>query len=152
MDHDIVTKIAKATDNQINKHGFAFQLVLPETDVPGYTYTIGFSEKGKFDFLFVGDCSKVAVDLINSMIEALPGFYPPNHEMNVFGIPMWLVEAQSQIHTYALGVPSRLHRIETDYPPRLIQIVAPDQFGNFPWDENYTWVDQGIYKKPVTIN
>lgn len=146
-------------DRMIEQHGFMYQAVFAggNDDQPGFIYTIGLTERGLPEFIFIGGSHPQASGYISGAIETAmaggtvePGLVAPQTGINPYMVPMWVLAADHRLHTHAFGVASRLERVGSTATPRLLQIVMPDLSGRFPWEEGYVWMDQQVETPPVT--
>lgn len=142
-------------DGMIAESGVGLQPVFGSETGPGFMYTTGLSEKGGADVIFVGDCSEPvlaymggAIDAALSGVPVATGRHEPGTDLNPFGVPMWIVEASDKLATHAFGATSRVERIGSPRPARLLQVVMPDREGRFPWDAGYDWLDQRVALRP----
>lgn len=147
-------------DAAIAATGVNFQAVFGDDDGPGFVYTSGLSEKGLADLIFVGDHTEPAADYLLGFVATqlddgaptVGGLVPPGDPRNGYDVPVWLADGSDKLRTHALGVESRLRRIGSDRPARLLQVVMPDRTGRFPWEPGYAWLDQKVVKTPVAGN
>ena len=142
-----------AGDNNMASHGIILAPVPPEENSPGFIYSVGLSEKGKADLLFIGDCAPATYAYLGMFIEMqmngnpIPyGLFPANHELNRFEIPIWISPADEKLSSHAYGAVSRLDEIGSDKDARLVQIIMPDKIGRFPWEPGYNWINQEAAK------
>jgi len=140
-------------DADIERLGVTLAPVLPGNDGPGFVYSLGMSEQGKIDLIFIGDYTPPTYDYLSMFLGMqmdgadLPfGLFPADDERNGFGVPIWVVPADDKLRTHAYATVSRLERIGSDLTPRLAQVVIPDKSGRFPWDDGYDWIDQQATK------
>ncbi|MFZ3482032.1 DUF4262 domain-containing protein [Sphingomonas sp. 3-13AW] len=138
-------------DEAIRRHGVTLAPVLPDRDSPGFVYSIGMSEQGGTDLIFIGDCTPPTYNYLQMFIEIqlageqLPfGQFPADDVRNPFGVPIWLLPADEKLATHAFGSVSRLKRIGSTSPAKLAQVVMPDRSNRFPWEEGYAWLDQQV--------
>ena len=163
-------------NQNIELNGYTYIAVAASEDGPGFIYTVGLSERGRDDLIFVGDFAPPVLNYLAGAAQTQvqgkvlkPGRIDPvwNNSQseeeiedifeNVEGplvngtpMPMYLVPAADKLETYALSVARRLDSISSDLPPRLMQVVMPDMNGTFPWEEGYDWLDQDITTAPQT--
>lgn len=141
---------------KIERNGYTYLGVLPSEDSPGFVYTIGLSEQGKSDLIFIGAAQhSSAVGYIAAAAIAqneghtlTPGILPPETEVNPYGVPMAIVQANHLAETHAFSAARRLDAIESVEAVSICQIVMPDMEGRFPWEEGYDWLDQQITDNP----
>jgi len=140
-------------DADIERLGVTLAPVLPGNDGPGFVYSLGMSEQGRIDLIFIGDYRPPTYDYLGMFLgmqldgAELPfGLFPADDERNGFGVPIWVIPADEKLRTHAYATVSRLERIGSDATPRLAQVVMPDKSGRFPWDDGYDWLDQQVTK------
>lgn len=138
-------------DADIARLGVTLAPVLPGNDGPGFVYSLGMSEQGKVDLLFIGDYTPPTYDYLLMFLAMqmdgteLPfGLFPADDERNCFGVPIWVIPADEKLRTHAYATVSRLERIGSDLTPHLAQVVIPDKSNRFPWDDGYDWIDQQV--------
>lgn len=136
-------------DADIDRLGVTLAPVFSAEDSPGFVYSIGMSEKGKVDLIFVGDYTPPTFGYLAMFLDMqlkgqdLPfGLFPADDERNGFDVPIWVIPADDKLGTHAYGAATRLERIASDAKPMLAQVVMPDKSGRFPWDKGYDWIDQ----------
>lgn len=148
-------------NTKIEINGYTYVAVGPGNGKPGFVYTVGLSEKGKADLIFVGASDPQSVQYLMGAVahqmanKDLPmGLVEPTPEdeiadgmiaLNGFAVPYRLVCAQDKLETHAFGAARRLEAIESDLPPRLVQVVMPDFSGRFPDEAGYNWVNQQVH-------
>lgn len=144
-------------DADIARLGVTLAPVLPSDEGPGFVYSIGMSEQGKTDVIFIGDYTPPTYGYLTMFLRMqmegtdLPiGLFPPDHEHNTFGVPVWVLGADEKIVTHACGAATRLERIGSDRPARLAQVIMPDKSNRFPWDVGYDWINQQTGKSATT--
>lgn len=160
-------------DRHIEQFGYSVMCVFGSDEGPGFVYTIGLSEKGMTDLIFIGDSSPNAAAYIqgaasaqiagekltmgriepiwtrdDSDAEIAAKFEAAMTSINGFPVPMFVIEADDRLDTHAFGVRRRLAGIESDGTPRLAQVVMPDMSGRFPWEPGYGWLDQDVKSAP----
>jgi acyl carrier protein len=146
-------------DADIARLGVTLAPVLPGNDGPGFVYSLGMSEQGKTDLLFIGDFTPPTYDYLSLFLgmqidgKELPlGLFPADHPANGFEVPIWVIPADEKLGTHAFGAVTRLERIGSDKPAKLAQVVMPDKQNLFPWDDGYDWIDQQVSTSPATLN
>ena len=150
-DPDRMASLTATEDAFIESHGFFYHLVFGDHDNPGFIYTSGLSEKKSPDLIFVGSSNANSTGYLRNVVDHLlsgrtiePGGIEPETDLNPYLVPMFVMDAQAKLLTHAFGVSSRLKRIGSTLPPRLMQIVMPDFSSRFPWEDGYDWVDQMV--------
>lgn len=142
-------------NRNIEEIGFSVMSVLAGDEGPGFAYTLGLSEKNGHDLIFVGDSGKPVHGYLWGPIKAqldggvlTPGVVEPETGINPYRVRMALLPADDLLETHAFGTARRLSRIESEAPPRLLQVVMADLENRFPWEDGYDWLDQLVDADP----
>lgn len=163
-------------NRMIEQHGFSVLCVLGDDDGRGFIYTIGLSEKGMSDLIFIGSSSQQAAsylmgaaqvqlkggsismgridpvwDKTDSEEEVLAKLEKGGSLINGFPVPMVLTDASARLSTHAFSTARRLEAIESKRDPKLVQVIMPDMEGRFPWEDGYDWLDQDVTHTPAEV-
>lgn len=140
---------------KIEQYGHTYLAVMDSEESPGFIYSIGLSEKGMHDLIFIGASRPNALNYIAAGVIAQkdgatlePGIIEPETGMNPFKVRMALVENNALAGTHAFSSARRLEAIESGKPVKIMQVVMPDMDGLFPWEDGYNWLDQQITENP----
>lgn len=161
-------------NRNIEEHGFSILCVFGDEEAPGFVYTVGLSEKGLADLIFIGDSSpNAAAYLQGAALSQLQGHDLPmgrieplwskadseeeiaqkleaiENPVNGFPVPMMIIDAEDRLKTHAYSALRRLEAISSDNQARLVQVVMPDMQGRFPWEPGYDWLDQDVKAAPA---
>ena len=161
-------------NRMIEQHGFSVLCVHGDDDGPGFIYTIGLSEKGMSDLIFIGSSSQQAAAYLmgaaHSQLEGNsltmgridPIWNKDESEetvtqklekagalVNGFPVPMVLMEANDRLTSHAFSTARRLEAIESKRKASLAQVIMPDMEGRFPWEAGYDWLDQNVNAAPA---
>ena len=139
----------------IERYGFSTVGVLGDNEGPGFIYTVGLSEKGMADIIFIGSSNPASVNYVALAAMAQldgaaleEGVIPASTGINEFQVPIALVSADHLADSHAFSSKRRLDSVESDQPVRIMQVIMPDLSGRFPWEDGYDWLDQQVTANP----
>ncbi len=146
--------LTQTIDPMVKKAGWAVQWMLGDQDNPSFSYTIGLSAK------------QLPELLITLPIEPELARYILNNVAKTF-IKLGSAAA-GDLHQVLEGLPVRVSFIDMSafaqfgkvavawaqyrriFLNQAMQVILPDEYGNFPGDDAYAWVPQLVLPGPQT--
>ena len=132
-----MSKILQNVDENIKKYGLANIHVFASEESPAFSYTVGFTNQDLPEFITFGILPETGQDIFNDLYKRIG-----EGELFELGVPNNTVIKDLPVYFFAVSQTQAKEYINAanqyfDRNLEAIQMVWPDNKGNFPWDKDY---------------
>lgn len=133
-------QVLDRVDKMIQKNGHTVMGVFESDEQPTFSYTIGLTEKYDHpELIIMGLSLEASAAMLNTIADRVKmgeKLFEGMAIKEVASVDLTARDAEGErACDFALHAEFRYSR--TNYKPRYIQIVWPDEKGNFPWDAQF---------------